>query len=31
VSRSGLEVDDEYDNIAKLCGDMLFDHIRDEA
>lgn len=30
VSRSGLERDEEFDRVGKLCVDMLFQHIKDE-
>ncbi|HZR57481.1 MAG TPA: ATP-binding protein [Terriglobales bacterium] len=31
VSRSGLEIDDEYNRVGALCVEMLFDHIKDEV
>jgi molecular chaperone HtpG len=31
VSRAGLEVDDEYERVAELCSEMLFDYVHDEA
>jgi molecular chaperone HtpG len=31
VSRSGLEIDDEYIRVASICADMLFEHVNDEA
>jgi molecular chaperone HtpG len=31
VSRSGLEVDEEYGRVAILCTQMLFEHISDES
>jgi hypothetical protein len=30
VSRSGLEEDEEYVKVGKICADMLFGHIEDE-
>lgn len=30
VSRSGLEVDEEYRKTAQICSEMLFEHIKDE-
>ena len=30
VSRQGLEQDEHYDRIGKLCTEMLFEHIKDE-
>ncbi len=31
VSRAGLEVDAEYLRVAKLCAEMLFEHVADET
>jgi molecular chaperone HtpG len=31
VSRSGLEKDDEYDRVAKICVQLLLQHIREEV
>ena len=31
VSRSGLERDDEYERVAKLCIGLLYEHIQDEV
>jgi molecular chaperone HtpG len=31
VSRAGLEVDDQYNRVAELCAEMLFDYVHDEA
>jgi hypothetical protein len=31
VSRSGLEVDEDFERVAGLCAEMLFDHVRDEV
>jgi molecular chaperone HtpG len=31
VSRAGLEVDDEYNRVAELCAEMLFDYVHDEG
>jgi hypothetical protein len=30
VSRSGLEQDEEYLNLGRICADMLLDHIKEE-
>lgn len=31
VSREGLEVDESYARVAKAVGELLFEHVRDEA
>jgi hypothetical protein len=31
VSRAGLEIDDEYARLARLCAETLFEHIHDEV
>lgn len=31
VSRSGLEQDEEFHRVGKLCADMLFEHVSDEV
>jgi len=31
VSRAGLEIDDEYKRVARICADMLFEHVSDEG
>jgi hypothetical protein len=31
VSRSGLEHDDEYVRVARICASLLFQHVRDEV
>ncbi len=31
VARSGLERDAEYDRLASVCSEMLFEHVRDEV
>src|SRR6185437_2436076 len=31
VSREGLEIDEEYENVAKLSAEMLFDHVDREV
>ncbi len=31
VSRSGLEHDEEFDRVARVCADLLFQHVGDEV